>query len=323
MRIVITDTAKVMSVTLAITEYQRQQMQCSGHTMKAKVYDLDHFADFMGAKFGTLPMLYDITRGVIEDFIEARLKIEAPATVSRRLATIKHFCREMAAQFVDFRDQARGVKGPVLQDREPPHLTAVEKEKLRNAVQRADRCEIALRNSILLELGLLQAFRCAEMANLRLEHIDLKKGLLVNFRGKGTKFSTMRMHPKLQLLVEKYNSVRDELINRRFPHYNQMSETEKLCFPYLISLTNAKLERPESFALDNKTIWRMVYDLGQAIGIKLRPHDLRHTSIKDFYHASGFDIFKTAKFARHTSTTTTQLYAASSIDEVGQTMEEM
>lgn len=324
MRMIITDTAKAIAFKIARVEYERTDMQAKGHTQKAKRIDLDKFEEFLWIKCGDdLPLLLDVTRATIEEFIEHRLRVEAVSTVRRRYATVRHFCRRMSDTFPDFRNPCHGIRGPRIDRSEPVQLTGDEKKRLRAAIVDADRCYTAARNAIILELGLLQALRCQEIADLCLVHVDTQRGSLIKFRGKGMKFCDMKLHPRLHKMLLDYDRIREHLLTARLPHYQSLPEAVRLQFPYLISLTGAKETDLRSFGLNVRTINRIVRVAAEKAKIDCWPHKLRHTAIGDFHQLGGCDLYKTAKYARHSDVNTTMIYAGSSANQIYKTMEEM
>jgi len=307
---------------MAMSEYLRLETQSSGNTHKAKSLDLKAFCSFLcDITDDGKAMLFDVTRGSIEDFLQHELTVKAPSTVRRELATIKHFCRTMSETFHDFGSPARGVRAPRIDKTQPPRLTYEQKERLRNAAAEAVRPEIALRNMIIVELGLSNALRCSEIAGLQAK--NMTDGRLDKFRGKGTRYSTMTMHKRVRLLVEQYSDLREALITQRYPSYPELSDKEKLAFPYLVSFAGAKLSEPKSFALNPKTIWHIFNLAGEKAGFKMHPHLARHTAIKDFYVASERDMYQTKDFARHIDVNTTGIYAGSTMETISETMEAM
>lgn len=300
-------------------------MQSSGHTKKAKERDLLEFKAFVLRKARAhTPLLLDVTRGVVEDFIGERLEHEAPSTVARRFATIKHFCRKMGELFEDYRPGLDGIRGPVIDRTDPPKLSELEKRRLRIAVETLAQSEHhSRRNQLVLELGLRQAMRCQEICDLTMARIDLANFKIRSFRGKGKKFATLPMHRDVHAMIRNYLPLREDEIRKRIPDYDLLPEHVKALFPLCISITDAKATDERSFRMSCKSIWRVVSEAGEHIGVKAWPHILRHTAIKDFYAASERDVYLTAKYARHSNVQTTMQYAEGSIDDINTTLEAM
>lgn len=61
-------------------------------------------------------------------------------------------------------------------------------------------------------------------------------------------------------------------------------------------------------SLSGDAIWVIVRSLGDAAGIRVRPHGLRHAAVTEALAATNGDIRSVQRFARLTSTTTIQVY---------------
>jgi integrase/recombinase XerC len=61
-------------------------------------------------------------------------------------------------------------------------------------------------------------------------------------------------------------------------------------------------------SLSGDAIWVIVRSLGNAAGIRARPHGLRHAAVTDALAATHGDIRSVQRFARLKSTTTIQIY---------------
>jgi site-specific recombinase XerD len=109
------------------------------HTAKAKRYDLEHFLGFLGSRAGgpTNVLVSDWTLQSTKDFIDDRLRNgEAPATVSRRLATLKHFGRTIAERLPGYINPAREAKSPTAPILRPKGLEPEQITAIREAAER-------------------------------------------------------------------------------------------------------------------------------------------------------------------------------------------
>lgn len=148
------------SLKSVIENYLSYYASGEGHTARAKRYDLLYFLEYLNnnsRKGIERVRVSDWTLQRTKDFVDDRLSLgEAPATVGRRLATIKHFGRTLAERFPGYINPAREVKGPVLQPTKPKGLGAEEIALLRRVaadiVERKKSSFLSLRNQCVLEL---------------------------------------------------------------------------------------------------------------------------------------------------------------------------
>ena len=124
------------SLKEVIENYLRYYAHGQGHTARAKRYDLEYFLKFHANNSSNIESISvaDWTMQSTKDFIDSRLaQGESPATVSRRLATIKHFGRTIAERLPGYVNPAREVKAPTFQMSKPKGLSADEIQALKDA----------------------------------------------------------------------------------------------------------------------------------------------------------------------------------------------
>jgi site-specific recombinase XerC len=120
------------SLTSVIDSYTRYYASGSSHTARAKRLDLDHFLDFLCSLRGCSKpeklKVRDWDFSSVQRFVEESLsKGEAPATVARRLATIKHMGRTLSEKIRGFTNPAREVKPPKVQTLKPKAISVARK----------------------------------------------------------------------------------------------------------------------------------------------------------------------------------------------------
>lgn len=306
-----------------------------GHTARAKRYDLKHFIEFLARKKDRdidQVLVSDWTLQTSKDFIDQRLNLgEAPATVSRRLATIKHFGRTLAERIPDFINPAREVKSPVLQNSKPQGLTEYEIDLLRQAAQKevAQKPDsfAALRNQILIELLLATGLRADEIRVLCLGQISSDFNWLKNVKTKGRKFRKVYLDSTIRESLINYLNARDRELYSRFPKYRALNKQELAKFPVLCGHYRAFVAKPESFGLAPKSIWRIVSELGKkAQGLSeknitnLHPHLLRHTFAHGLLDSSK-DVRLVAQALGHSDVRVTMRYTERTENELAQAIE--
>jgi integrase/recombinase XerC len=79
-----------------------------------------------------------------------------------------------------------------------------------------------------------------------------------------------------------------------------------------------RTDRPGGDRLDGSTVYRIVRGLGEATGVRVRPHGLRHSSITRVLDLSGGDIRAAQRFSRHKDVRVLERYDDSREDLAGQ-----
>ena len=301
--------------------YTRYYASGEGHTARAKRYDLEYFLLFLAGGRERLDrvLVKEWTLQSTKDFIDHRLKLgEAPSTVARRLATIKHLGRTLAERVHGFINPAREAKGPVVPVSRPQGLSAEEMLLLREAaaieVRERPGAFLPLRNQFLIELLLATGLRADEVRLLNVSQISHDKQWLRNVRTKGKKYRNVYLNTDFRPVLENYLEARKRELLAKFPSYKDLPPTDKQRFPVLISAHSAKLDAPDSFGVAPKTIWRIVSSCGmvaQRIAEKtigsLHPHRLRHTFAHGLLDSSK-DVRLVAQALGHSDVRTTMRY---------------
>ena len=293
-----------------MNDYLEQYAESEAHTAKAKRYDLQHFDEFVTARVPSA-MLVDATRSMISEFRDERIEMgEAPSTVARRLATVKHFFRRCAEKFPDFADPAREVRAPKIAQARPKWLTDVELASLRRAAAVTGRNEwFQARNHAMIETALSIGLRCFEIAKLTEGQLDRDLTEFHQVHGKGARFDTLPVPPELQPVLREWMDWRLEALMQVDSRYLKLTPAQRGRYPLFISLWETLPGNPFSYRLDEKTIWRVFREAGDVAGIDgMHPHRARHTFI-DRFLARTNDLVATQRAARHESVNTTTIYA--------------
>lgn len=321
------------SLQEVIESYLRYYAAGTSHTARAKRYDLQYFLDFLGQNRSRQDVLVsDWTVQATKDFLDYRLGIgESPATVCRRLATIKHFGRTLAERVREYINPAREVKSPSVQPTRPHNLSAEEVELLlRAAAQAVEQKEtqfMVLRNQFLLQLLLATGLRADEVRLLLLGQIGQDHCWLRNVKTKGRKFRNVYLETGIRAALQDYLERRDEELLKRFPGYQELPAAEKQKLPLFVSFYRASLLRPASLGLSPKSIWRIIAEHGktaQALADRplpsLHPHMLRHTFAHGLLDSSK-DVRLVAQALGHSDVRTTMRYTERTEDEVAKAIE--
>ncbi|HMO17556.1 MAG TPA: tyrosine-type recombinase/integrase [Oligoflexia bacterium] len=321
------------------------------HTARAKRHDLEHFLGFLAMNQKSLNEITvsDWTREASIGFIEDRLESgEAPSTVARRLATIKHFGRTLADRVPGFVNPAREVKAPVYETVKPQGLDSKEIAQLREAARLIEienqGSFVPLRNRTILETLLGTGLRADEVRALKRGQVADDKSWLKHVKTKGKRFRDIYLHKELSDYIDNYLTQSKSFLIEKFPEMSSWSESKWSPVPVFISIKNANPIKVESFSLAPKTLWRIISELGEAArrlnefsindskekinsfenkNIEfphLHPHKLRHTFAHGLLDTSN-DIRLVAQALGHSDVRTTMRYTERYKDELAIAME--
>src|SRR5262245_32674248 len=157
----------------------------SGNTIAAYRNDMEQFAQFLHAQQGNSTELAAVTPELIEAYIsnlQQGNQMYAPSTVARKVSVVKSFFHFLADQKIVPSDPDAKLNAPKVKKHIPQPLSPAETEKLLAAPTQGSGPK-ALRDQALLELLYATGMRVTEAVNLRLEDLDLERGM-VQCRGK-------------------------------------------------------------------------------------------------------------------------------------------
>ena len=302
-----------------------------GHTARAKRYDLVHFLQFVAGSPSAIDStpVSAWTMQATQDFIDHRLSLgESPATVARRLATIKHLGRTLAERVHGYINPAREVKGPVLSVTRPKGLSAQEIALLKEAALPLRSDYSSIRNQFLLELLMATGLRADEVRTLVVGQISDDQEWLKNVKTKGRKYRSVYLDSAIRALLQNYLQAREVELTRRFPEFTSIPASDRSMFPVLNGFYRIDLGRPSTLGLSSKSIWRIIADFGkraQALSPSpvpnLHPHKLRHTFAHGLLDTSK-DVRLVAQALGHSDVRTTMRYTERTEEEIKRAIEE-
>ncbi len=170
-------------------------------------------------------------------------------------------------------------------------LEAEELNRLLQVAKKKAIGVIGLRDFAILELLFATGMRVSELANLKIEQINLKRDEFT-VRGKGDK-------PRIVFLSDSSKEALKSYLSKRHDPSPFM----------FVSHDRAKAGRKNSGPITSRSIQRIVERDATEAGItkKITPHTLRHTFATDLL-LSGADIRSVQSMLGHESITTTQVY---------------
>jgi integrase/recombinase XerC len=307
----------------AIDSYIRYWAAGSTHTSRAKRLDLQHFLEFLAELRGYARAdklkVSDWDHSCVQSFVdEALAKGESPATVARRLATIKHMGRTLSERVPGFVNPAREVKTPKIKPGKPKALskTEISAVKLRAQERLTDKSSFTrLRNEMLLNFLLDTGLRADEVRLLKLGQLDESLEWIKNVRTKGKHYRNVYITSAIREQLKGYLALRAEKLAAIF---QKCSRAQDRSLPLFISAYKAVPGKPETFLMGSKTIWRAVNELSAQT--RLHPHLLRHSYAMELLGSSN-DVRLVAQALGHSDVRITMRYTERTDDQIAAALE--
>jgi site-specific recombinase XerD len=224
------------------------------------------------------------------------IKRQAPATINRRLVTLRVFCRWAMNVELIASDPTSGIK-PVKQVQQAPHWLD---RKDQYALRRATEKDGDPRNLAIILLMLNTGLRVSEVAALKLDDVEMsdRKGQ-VTVRGKGTKVRTIPLNADIRKALREY------LTKRPIVKHDGLFINQK------------------GASLGRLGIEYQVATLGRLAGLeRVTPHMLRHSFAKNLVDQS-VSLDQVAMLLGHRSLTTTARYTQPSQQDLARAVEKL
>ena len=271
----------------------------SEHTVEAYAGDVAAFFTWLAERLGEAVEPVAVTFFDVKKYREHLLDGgRKPAGINRQLASLRTFFSWAIEQRLATTNPAQTLQGVKQDRRVPKALSAQEIYRLQRtaagqrqlAVAKADGAVMptviaALRDEAVLNLLLYTGLRVGEAAALRLDDLVLngKAAKVIVRSGKGLKYREVPLHREARQALAAYLQVRpaeqgDQLfLGQRGP-------------------------------LGSRGIQMQLTALGQAAGVAVTPHMLRHTFATRLLREAGADLVTVAALMGHASIATTQIY---------------
>ena len=313
--IIVTDVNELVPVGAWLARYETEFGWGQTATARAKHNDLNVFRDFLLPRIDIKSEpVFAITHTVLTEFVLERLEVDAASTVRRRLATIGHWARWVTFWVPSYR--APKVKAPQPAVKPPRWISEEDELKLLAASKEiGDNDFERARSQFCIEAMLLTGMRASELLNLFEHQLSSDQTYFMSVQRKGLKFSDLPIPDRLRDTLQHYMKLRkDHLKKGAFRGIWHL----KCALPVVVSTHSARWDRPHSFRMHYRTLWRLVADVAEKAGItKISPHQCRHTFGRRLYEAT-LDVMLVAKAMSHSSTTTTLGYCSPSEDNIAQ-----
>lgn len=265
--------------------YLAVERNASAYTVRNYTTDLLHFFQFLREK--RISSLKEVDKHVLRDYL-ARL-MEAgfvKASIARKLSAIRSFYRYLLREKVVSTSPV-STSSPKLDKRLPAFLTLGEIERLLEAPDLSS--PVGQRDRALLELLYASGIRVSEIANLKMENIDLASRE-IRVWGKGSKERVVLIgEPAARALSAYLSEGRPKLLG------------EKRSSALFLNRYGGRL--PE------RSVQRILESYATITGIdkRVHPHMLRHTFATHLLDG-GADLRVVQELLGHANLSSTQIY---------------
>lgn len=279
----------------AFARHLEVERALAAHTVRNYLSDVRQFLDFLAGR--TPPVsLAALTYPDLRAFLAARHGVNRKASVARKLAALRTFCRFLVRQGVLPHNIAALAPTPKLEQHLPRFLTIDEVFHLLE--ETAGQTVLDLRDRAILELFYSGGLRVAELVGLNLDDLDLA-GRLARVRGKGGKERLVMIGTPAYQALHLYFMVRRELLTPDSPP----SGREAVFLNY------------RGGRLTTRSVARLVakWALQAGLGQPLSPHGLRHTFATHLLEGQA-DLRAVQEMLGHAQLSTTQKYLHVNLD---------
>ena len=268
----------------------------SSKTIKAYTIDLTQFTTFL-LEHNCSIEITKIIKTEIRGFLEAISSLK-PKSIKRKIATIKAMFN-----FFEFEDKIminpfRKMRIKLQEEKRLPRVMDIKDvdAMLKSVYQKNRLCEklnsyaysATLRNAVVIELLFATGARVSEIANIKLENINVLIGA-ITIKGKGNK----------ERIIEVCNKETLQLLKKYQNHFIDKIQNSGGFF--LINRLGKKLS--------DQSIRGLVKNTSKSVGIQkhITPHVFRH-SLATLLLENDVDIKYIQSILGHSSIMTTQIY---------------
>ncbi|KIL34435.1 hypothetical protein SD71_19715 [Cohnella kolymensis] len=220
---------------------------------------------------------------------ELRQQGRSTATISRRMVTIRTFCKFLALERAVSYNPAMQLESPKADKKTPAVLTSSQLDKLLQLPDTAK--EHGLRDRAILEVLYATGLRVSEMTSLNVEHVRLDMGFLLCL-GSGGRERMVPIGSHGAFWVTRYlKDARGRLL------YDAETEQDAL-------FVNAAGRR-----LTRQGFWKIIKKYADQLGVQMTPHTLRHSFAAHMLE-NGADVRAVQEMMGHSAPSSTQIYQA-------------
>jgi site-specific recombinase XerD len=256
----------------------------SPYTLRNYANDLRHYFAFMEERGRRVP---EVDKLLLREYLSSLVNAKiAPASVTRRVSTLRSFYRYLRLEGVIDDDPLLGVRGPRRERRLPTFLTHAQIETLIGAADK--ETPQGLRDRAILELLYASGVRVSEVVGVDVASVDLEERTALVF-GKGSRERMVMMGKPAARAIERY-------LREGRPRQAQRKGT-------------ALFLNREGGRLSQRAVQLLVRRYATAAGLdrSVHPHLLRHTFATHLLDG-GAELRVVQTLLGHANVNTTQIY---------------
>lgn len=266
--------------------YLAVERNLAQNTLMAYRRDLSKYVGFL--KLKKVPDPDTVTRQSIVDYMFDQKNMGLTAkSIGRNLAAIKTFHRFLVRERLAKEDPSHLVETPKVWKKIPEVLSMKEVEAIISA-SNGDGWQ-ALRDKAIIELFYASGMRVSELAELRVENINLEAGY-VRCLGKGSKERIIPIGKRAKEAIIMY-----------FKKAKRRIAADSIGQHIFVSRLGKKISR--------QSLWKIIkqYARKAKINREIKPHTLRH-SFATHLLEGGADLRSVQEMLGHSDISTTQIY---------------
>ncbi len=267
------------------------------HTVKAYGTDLAQFVEY--ALSTGVSEVETVTERLVRAWLDSHRAIQR-STRARKLYALRSFFRFCRAMGWLSADPTGAIGEPGAARRLPRFLTRAQVNQL--VEQPAPYPDtLALRDRALLELLYATGLRVSELVSLDVNALDFEQGA-IRVRGKGGRERMVLFgRAAHEALTDYLQHARPKLLNPQNP-------------------TRALFLNYQGGRLTVRSVHRLLKRYGQALGLDISPHTLRHTFATHLLEG-GADLRTVQELLGHQRLQTTQVYTHLTLDQLRRVVE--
>jgi integrase/recombinase XerD len=220
---------------------------------------------------------------------DLRKEGRSTATITRRIVSIRSFCKYLTIHRVMDYNPALQLETPKAEKKAPLALTTTELDKLLELPDTS--CDMGLRDRAMLELLYATGLRVTELISLDIQHVRLDMGFLLCL-GSGGRERMVPVGSQGTSWVSKYL----EEARPRLVHKDKQNEA------LFVNHSGTRFTR--------QGFWKVMKKYASQLGIDITPHTLRH-SFAIHLLDNGADIRAVQEMLGHADPSTTHMYQGS------------
>jgi integrase/recombinase XerC len=283
-----------MSAITEFIQYLQYEKRYSTHTVQAYQSDLEQFFLFIELHYSDTPIAH-IQHFHIRSWLASLKENDLESrSINRKISTLKSFYKFLLRKGEVSQSPMSKIISPKNAKRLPVFVNQSNMESLLDQVELPTDYKGHL-DRLILEILYQTGMRRAELLGIKLHDVDLYNHQ-IKVLGKGNKERIIPIARELQLLIESYIEMRNQL-----EHPNEtlllLRENGKPLYPkYVYNVVSAYLGM--STTLDKKS-----------------PHVLRHTFATHLLN-QGADLNAVKELLGHANLTATQIYTHNTIEKL-------